>query len=254
MSKLIFSLIFFFWISNASLARNTGETEIITEDGIEVFQEEKYYLLKKNVKINSDDFDLTGQLVKIYFDNGLDDLQEIIANDNVVFNSPKYNIKGKGNKVIFNVKNQNVLISGKASKLHMENLEMVSNSEIKLDNTNGSFLIVGENSKLITENVKINGSKIQGDFEIVDGKRVISILKVEDKEKLIINTDEIEMFAKKALFDNKKSIIELFENVKIVKENESIAGDYGILDTKKNSYKVSSQNSKKVRALIGSNE
>lgn len=236
------------------MARNTGETEIITEDGIEVFQEEKYYLLKKNVKINSDDFDLTGQLVKIYFDNGLDDLQEIIANDNVVFNSPKYNIKGKGNKVIFNVKNQNVLISGKASKLHMENLEMVSNSEIKLDNTNGSFLIVGENSKLITENVKINGSKIQGDFEIVDGKRVISILKVEDKEKLIINTDEIEMFAKKALFDNKKSIIELFENVKIVKENESIAGDYGILDTKKNSYKVSSQNSKKVRALIGSNE
>ena len=42
-------LIFFIIILNFNYAasRNTGETEVTTEDGIEVFQEEKYYLLKK---------------------------------------------------------------------------------------------------------------------------------------------------------------------------------------------------------------
>ena len=35
---------------NFALGRNAGETEITTEDGIEVFQEEKYYLLKKMLK------------------------------------------------------------------------------------------------------------------------------------------------------------------------------------------------------------
>ena len=33
-------------------ARDVGQTEITTEDGIEVFQDEKYYLLKKNVEIH----------------------------------------------------------------------------------------------------------------------------------------------------------------------------------------------------------
>ena len=36
-------------------------------NGIEVFQEEKYYLLKKNVEIVSDEFELNGNLVKIFF-------------------------------------------------------------------------------------------------------------------------------------------------------------------------------------------
>ena len=43
-------LIFFLIILisfKSSYSRNTGETEITTEDGIEVFQDEKYYLLKK---------------------------------------------------------------------------------------------------------------------------------------------------------------------------------------------------------------
>ena len=35
---------------NYTYSRNSGETEITTEDGIEVFQEEKYYLLKKKCR------------------------------------------------------------------------------------------------------------------------------------------------------------------------------------------------------------
>mgnify|MGYP001289511801 CR=1 FL=1 len=78
------------------LARNIGETEITTEDGIEVFQEEKYYLLKKNVEIISDEFELNGDLVKIYFEEDLYDIQELIASTRVNFKSNAYKIKGKG--------------------------------------------------------------------------------------------------------------------------------------------------------------
>ena len=58
------------------------------------------------------------------------------------------------------------------------------------------------------------------------------------------------MYSKKAVYDKKKSIIELFDEVKIYRNNETITGDYGILDTKNNSYKVNSNNSKKVKAII----
>ena len=40
------------------MGRESGQTEITTDDGIEVFNKEKYYLLKKNVKINSDEYKL----------------------------------------------------------------------------------------------------------------------------------------------------------------------------------------------------
>ena len=80
-------IIIFFLIvvvnSNNALSRNIGETEITTEDGIEVFQEEKYYLLKKNVEIVSDEFKLNGDLVKIYFEEGLYDIQELFASKDV---------------------------------------------------------------------------------------------------------------------------------------------------------------------------
>jgi lipopolysaccharide export system protein LptA len=58
------------------------------------------------------------------------------------------------------------------------------------------------------------------------------------------------MFSKKAFYDKEKSIIELFDNVKIIRGNEMITGDYGVLNTDKNTYKVSSKNSNKVKAII----
>ena len=44
-------------------AREIGQTEITTEEGIEVYQKEKYYLLKKNVQIEADNFKLTADNV-----------------------------------------------------------------------------------------------------------------------------------------------------------------------------------------------
>ena len=47
--KLIFILIIVFLLPLNTFARNKGETEITTEDGIEVYQNEKFYLLKKKL-------------------------------------------------------------------------------------------------------------------------------------------------------------------------------------------------------------
>ena len=59
--KFLFIFSYFVIFSSICLAREFGETEITTEDGIEVFQNEKYYLLKKNVVILSDNFNLDSQ-------------------------------------------------------------------------------------------------------------------------------------------------------------------------------------------------
>ena len=83
-----------------------------------------------------------------------------------------------------------------------------------------------------------------------NGTREISNLEVHDKNILTIITEDTEMFSKKAFYDKEKSIIELFDSVKIKIGSEIITGDYGVLDTNKNSYKVSSKNSNKVKAII----
>ena len=54
MIKLLIIILFF---SSSILSREVGQTEITTDEGIEVFQKEKYYLLKKNVSIISDNFE-----------------------------------------------------------------------------------------------------------------------------------------------------------------------------------------------------
>ena len=93
--KLIFKVIIIFLVSFNTIAREKGETEITTEDGIEVFQNDKFYLLKK-CKIHSDNFNLSADNVKINFDKSLYDIIEIIAEGNVIFDSLVYDIKGKG--------------------------------------------------------------------------------------------------------------------------------------------------------------
>ena len=75
MIKALFFFLLILLNFKSTFSRNSGETEITTEDGIEVFQEEKFYLLKKNVEILSDELELKGQVVKIYFENDLYDIK-----------------------------------------------------------------------------------------------------------------------------------------------------------------------------------
>ena len=88
--NIFFLILITCFLSISAKAREIGETEITTEDGIEVYQDEKYYLLKKNVVINSDNFILNAENVKINFKNNLHDITELNAKGNVKFNSSEF--------------------------------------------------------------------------------------------------------------------------------------------------------------------
>ena len=62
------------------------------------------------------------------------------------------------------------------------------------------------------------------------------------------------MFAKKIIFNNEISLIELIDDVTIIRDGEKITGNYGTLDTKNNSYKIKSNDKTKVKVIIQNNE
>ncbi|MDB2349587.1 hypothetical protein N9W05_04355, partial [Alphaproteobacteria bacterium] len=206
--------------------------------------------LKKNVEIVSDDFELNGNLVKIYFEKDLYDIKELIASTDVNFISSAYNIKGKGETLTFNIQNERINVTGEKSELFLETTEMYSDGSITVNNLAGTFAIEGPNSKLISDDIVITGFMINGILVNKNGNREISDLEVEDENILSIVTEDTKMFSKKAFYDKEKSIIELFDNVQIKRGSEIITGDYGVLDTNKNAYKVSSKKSNKVKAII----
>jgi len=247
----IFVVIFFTSCVNA---KENGETEITTEDGIEVFQNEKFYLLKKNVNIKSDNFNLNADNVKINFDKNLYDIIELNADGNVKFNSLNFKMKGSGKFLKFEVKVERLKVKGSNSELISDDVKMFSDGFIEVKNLNGNFSIKGKNSKLINESVLIKAESIEGIFSESTGKKEIEFLNIIDNNISYIKNNDTEMYAKKINFDNNTSIIELIDNVTIIRNEEKITGDYGTLDTINNSYKIKSKNQTKVRVIIQNNE
>ena len=252
--RLIFSITIIILFSFKVTAREIGETEITTEDGIEVFQNEKYYLLKKNVKILSDNFNLNAKDVKIFFDKSLYDITELNAEGDVSFVSSKFRLNSKSQSLKFEVKIEKLRVDGKNSELITKDIEMYSDGFIEVNNLNGKFKLEGLNSKLINKDVFIKAEKIEGVFSKIGDESEITYLNVIDKKVSYVKNNNTEMYAKKINFDNKTSIIELIDNVIINRNGEKIIGDYGTLDTKNNSYKIKSNNDTKVKAVIQNNE
>ncbi len=253
MNIIIKTLIFCFY-SVVLLARSEGETEITTEEGIEVFQNEKYYILKKNVKIESDNFILNADDVKINFDKNLYDITELDANGNVTFHSQEYEMKGLGDILKFEVKIEKLKLLGKGSVLMLQEIEMYSDGSIEVNNLSGNFILKGLNSKLVTDNILIKANSINGTFSDESEKKEITLLNVVDEKISYIKNNEIEMYAKKINYNNETSIIELIDDVTIIRNEEKITGDYGTLDTTNNSYKIKSNNQNKVKVIIQNNE
>ncbi len=249
-----FFLIFIFLISINVFAREVGETEITTEDGIEVYQSEKYYLLKKNVKINSDTFTLQADNVRIDFNENLYDITKLNAIGNVNFSSPAYGINGNGENLEFLVKLEKLQIKGKGSKLYLEDIEMLSDGSIKLNNVNGNFSLDGINSKLINSSIFIEARSIDGTFSSNNGKKQIIFLNIIDNNIAHVKNSDTEMYARKINFNYETSIIELINDVTIIRNGEKIIGDYGTLDTKNNSYKIKSNNQTAVKVIIKNDE
>ena len=252
--RIVLKILLIFIFSLNVIAREKGETEITTEDGIEVFQSEKYYLLKKNVIIDSDNFSLNAENVKINFDKSLYDIIQLNAVGDVKFNSQEFKISGKGENLQFLVKLEEIKVEGLNSELFNEDVKMFSDGYIQINNLNGDFSLKGKNSKLINENIIIIAESIDGIFLIKDNQREISFLDVFDNNMSYVKNNNTEMYAKKINFDSSISRIELFDEVTIIRNDEKITGDYGTLDTKNNSYKIKSKDQSKVKALILSNE
>ena len=236
-------------ISNKVITREIGQTEITTEDGIEVFQIEKYYLLKKNVKIISDNFELSADQVKAYFEKDLYDIIKIESEGSVELISSK-GLIAKGEKINFSTKNEDIVVLGKKSSLIYNAIDMFSNEQIKVNNQSGKFNLRGKNSMLKSNNIQIYGSLITGKYIKVDETNEIETLNVQDEDQSNIITDTSNMFARKAIYDKNKNIIELFENVKIIRGGEIVTGDYAEMDTLNEAYKIKSNNNNKVKALI----
>ena len=250
--KIIIVILIF--ISKLTFARDIGETEITTDEGIEVFQQEKYYLLKKNVNIDSDTFNLKADEVKIYFENDLYDINKIDAYGKVKLKSNYYNIEAEGEKILFTVKSEEIYINGLNSKLITSDSNMFSNGEIMLNNKNGKFSLEGDKSSLSSNNIIIEGNYIDGKFSTNKNTKEVIFLEVIDKNVAYINTNNTEMYADLIKYKKETSIIELENNVKIIRDGETIIGDYGNLNMNTNSYKVKSKESKKVKVIISNQD
>ena len=242
-------LIIFLLLSFAVLSREKGQTEITTDKGIEVFQNEKYYLLKENVKIESDEYQLVADIVKAYFDKDLYDITKIECEGNVNFEFTN-GAKGYGLKLDFSPLDKIIKISGKNSYLIYDNLKMQSDGSIDINNDKGNFYILGQNSKLNTSDLNISGQSIEGAYEIINNVREITNLEVQDDKIANIENNKFNMFSNKAIYSKENNLIELFDNVKIIRNTEVVTGDYAEINTIDESYKISSQNSNKVKLLI----
>ena len=245
--KYIITILIFF--SFQTIGRESGQTEITTDDGIEVFNKEKYYLLKTNVKIISDEYELNADLVKAYFNKDLYDITRMSSDGNVTLNSSR-GIKASGEKIDFNLINEDLQIFGKNSLFINNELNMISDKEIKINNTTGNFKINGPNSRLNSDTIDITGYLIKGKFSQIENINEVELLYVEDKTQINIKTKTLDMYALRADYNKKINIIELFDNVIIFRENESIVGDYAKINTLTESYKVTSKESGKVKALL----
>ena len=252
--KQIIKVILILLFSTTLASREIGETEITTEDGIEVYQKEKFYLLKKNVKIESDSFTLSANKVKIDFEENLYDIIKLYAEGNVDFNSQEFEMRGSGEFLELAVKIENLKVKGKGSQLTTKDVKMFSDGFIEVNNINGNFSLKGLNSKLINEDIIIQGDQINGIFSNNGSKKNINSLNVYDEKKSYIKNIDTEMYAIKINFSSEDSIIELIDEVTIIRNEEKISGDYGTLDTTNNSYKIKSKDKNKVKVIIQNNE
>ena len=246
--KIILILIFFF-SNNLLYAKNSNQIEITTEEGIEVFNKEKYYLLKKNVHIESAKFDLKASLVKVFFEKDLYDIIKMNSQGNVKLISEQ-GVRASGENIDFDIKNEELKVFGNNSNLINESIIMKSDETIIVNNLTQKFTILGPKSTLTKDEIFISGSIIKGKFMRSENQNDFESLYVEDNEEINIKTNTLDMYALKANYDNKNNTIELFKNVKIYRNNEFIEGDYAKINVEDESYKVTSENSEKVKVIL----
>ena len=108
---------------------------------------------------------------------------------------------------------------------------MKSDNYIMIDDSKGIFKLEGNISELTTDTMNIIGSSIDGSYQEINEINEINNLIVKSDEITEITTDTLKMFSSKAVYSKKDNIIELFDNVKVIRNNEIIMGDYAKINT-----------------------
>jgi len=220
MKKKFLLLVFFIFLTKELYAEQIGnDTTVITTDGgINVYQDEKYYDLNKNVKIKSKNFSLKADNVIAHYNKDFYDLTKIIATGGAeIITSEGSEIKG--NKVIYDINSGNFSIFG-----------------------NGIFII---------DELRIEGEDIQGIITEIDKVKYIEKIEAKDSKKVFIKNKDMKSYSKSAIYLKETGVLELFDEVKIIKGQEVTTGDYANINLETNSYSIKSINNK-VQLLISS--
>ena len=190
----------------------------------------------------------------------LDTGKEVFVSSN---HSPKHSkvvltsskgVIAKGQKLNFSPKNEDIIILGINSSLIYDKLNMQSDGLIEVNNINGKFNLNGKKSELKNDSIQIIGDAIKGEYKTINGINEVINLIVTDSNIANIITEKLNMFAIKATYFKDKNLIELFGNVKVIRDNEIILGDYAKINTLTQSYKVVSKDSTKVKILINKSD
>ena len=182
------------------------------------------------------------------------DIIKIESLENVTLSSQN-GIIAKGQKIFFFIKEEKIFIEGVNSSLINNDMQMFSDVSIEINNYTGEFKLRGDNSKLINNDLNIRGSIIDGFFVNNNDINEVNSLYVQDENEINIKTSKINMYAKKSNYSKENNLIELFENVKIIRSNETIIGDYAKINILNESIKVTSdKTSNKVKILLNNDE
>jgi hypothetical protein len=127
---------------------------------------------------------------------------------------------------------------------------MFSNNLIDVDNLQQTFNLQGELSILQNNEIKIIASSIKGKFINNNKINEIEELFIKDQKKLNIITKTSSMFALKANYNKQNNTIELHENVLIIRDQETIEGEYALINIANESYKIKSKENKKVKIIL----
>ena len=217
---IIYLAIFIVFYFTKILTFAKSPTVITADDGIEVFQIEKYYNVSKNVDLKSEDFDLKADNLKAYYDKDFYDLIKIIATGDVVIKTNEGSII-RGEKVIYEIPDQKFDIMG-----------------------SGNF---------VNESLTIIGEKIIGSFFKVNDETVVKNVEAEDPQTVFIQNKEMKSYSKSAIYSKENEVLELFDNVKIIKGQEITTGDYANINILTNNYTIKSVDNK-VQLLINSED
>ena len=217
--KIILFNILILYSNNYLYGKNP--TTITTDGGIKIFQNEKYYDLRDNVFIESKNFKLNSDNVLAYYDKDFYDITKIIATGNTKLVT-KDGAVIMGEKVIYDIIKEEFSITG-----------------------NGSFK---------NERLTVIATEIDGSFIKVDDENQIKNVFARDDETVFINNNEMKSYSKSAIYAKKNEVLELFDDVKIIKNQEVTTGDYANINMINNNYTIKSKKGKKVKLLINSEE